>query len=255
MLYLINTLLLQLACNEITDPSDTDNLNGELFELQETEGDTLIESLGIYFDADGEYLRFGGVCNDHSGGFEIIDGALHFTLEASTEMACPIEDSAEEGELIAFMESTPQLDFDGETLTLGGQSTTLTLDKYVPTPAVPLVGIDWIIRSYYQDADVGDGGPSSTGYGNSPTNATIRFDEDGTFAIDTGCNVASGTYILEEYQLTIDLTVESDLQCTGDELSREEHIFYVMRNSPTYFIESYELRVEGSGKGFRAYTQ
>ena len=131
----------------------------------------------------------------------------------------------------------------------------MILDKYVPTPAVPLIGIDWIIRSYYQDTDFGDGSTSSTGYGNSSTNATLRFDEDGTFAIDTGCNVASGTYSLEEYQLTIELNVETELECTGDELSREEHIFEMMRNSPTYFIENYELSVEANGKGFRAYTQ
>ena len=107
----------------------------------------------------------------------------------------------------------------------------------------------------YQDTDITGGSTSSTGYGNSPTNATLRFDEDGTFAIDTGCNTASGTYSLEEYQLTIDLNVETELECIGDELSREEHIFDVMRNNPTYFIESYELRIEDNAKGFRAYTQ
>ena len=170
-------------------------------------------------------------------------------------MECQMEDNAEEGELITFMESTPSFAFDGDTLTLGGQNATLFLDKYVPTPAVPLIGIDWIIRSYYQDTDFGDGSTSSTGYGNSLTNATLSFDEDGNFTIDTGCNVASGIYSLEEYQLSIELNVETDLECTGDELSREEHIFYVMRNSPTYFIENYELRIEASDKGFFAYIQ
>ena len=43
-----------MACNEITDPSDTDNLNEA--RTQEIEGSP-IESLGIYFDADGEYVR------------------------------------------------------------------------------------------------------------------------------------------------------------------------------------------------------
>ena len=146
MLLLINTLFLQLACNAPTNtsapedtasssdtdsPVDTDSLGfaGELFELRESEGDTLIELLGIYFDADGEHLRFGGVCNEHSGSFEIIDGALHYTWVGSTELSCRMEDNAEESELIAFMQNTPSFEFDGDTITLGGQNATLYLDK------------------------------------------------------------------------------------------------------------------------------
>ena len=80
----------------------------------------------------------------HSGGSES-SMELHFTLEGSTEMAYPIEDSAEEGELIAFMEST--CGFRWQYVDAWWSEHTLILDKYVPTPAVPLVGIDWIIRT------------------------------------------------------------------------------------------------------------
>ncbi|MBM74793.1 MAG: hypothetical protein CMK59_05285, partial [Proteobacteria bacterium] len=110
MLLLTNILFLQLACDEPTkndpqedtasssdtaSPSDTASSSdtpdvddelvyaGEIFSLREVEGETLIEMLGIFFNADGEHLSFGGVCNEHFGSFEIIDDALHFTWEGA----------------------------------------------------------------------------------------------------------------------------------------------------------------------------
>ena len=239
---------------DTADVNDELNLAGEMFGLRETEGETLIEALYMIFSPDGQSFSFGGVCNEHFGSFEIIDDALHFTWEGATEMACPIEDSAQESELITFMEGTPGFAFDGNTITLESQGVTLFLDKYVPTAAVPLTGITWEILTYFEDSGLGDGSTTSTGIQTSTT-ATLRFEEDGTFAFFTGCNTASGTYSLVEYQMSIDLNMETDLECSADDKSKEETILDIILNDPTYVIENYELRLESNGKGFRAYPE
>ena len=156
MFLFINTLFLQLACDEPSNKSvqedtallddtassvDTaaqagtgDDLGfaGENFALRETEGETLIEALYMSFEAEGQYLSFGGVCNDHFGRFDIVDDELHYAEGGSTDMECPPEDNDQENALIEFMNSTPSIAYDGDTLTLTGHNATLFLDRYVP---------------------------------------------------------------------------------------------------------------------------
>ncbi len=241
-------------------PSDTADVNdelslaGEMFVLRETQGETLIEALYIIFSPDGQSLSYGGVCNEHFGGFEILDDALHFTWGGSTEMMCEQGDNDQEGALIGFMEGTPDFSFDGNIITLELQGVTLLLDKYVPTPAVPLTGITWEILTYFEDAGFGDGSTTSTGLQTSTT-ATLRFEEDGAFAIFAGCNTGSGTYSLVGSQMSIDLNMNTDAECSDDDKSKEEQILEIVLNDPTYFIENYELRLESEGKGFRAYPE
>jgi heat shock protein HslJ len=98
------------------------------------------------------------------------------------------------------------LDGDEFTLTSGGVVMTL-LDREVADPDLPLVGTTWTVTSIFTGDAVSTIPDGAT--------ATFEFGDDGTVAVNTGCNTGSGRYELSGSTLRfIDVAV-TEMACEG----------------------------------------
>ena len=275
MFTLISALLFTFACDPQTKidpetdpntPDDTGTPNpeedapsivGETFTLVEVEGIDM-DSMYLTISEEGDYMSFGSACNEQAGSLEVTEDTLFFTWESGTEMDCPDEENQVDGWLSNFFESHPNYRFDGSILELEGDDSRLTLEKYVPTALVPLTETKWEILIFTEALD--SGGNQTTGNSGSSTKPTLRFYDDGTFEVNTGCNQGSGTFSTSETQMTVEFTSLTEESCsTGtDDFfwgHKDEHILSILRDGPTFFIENYTLYMDANGIGFQAFVE
>ena len=141
--------------------------------------------------------------------------------------------------VISFFESSPSYSFDGSILELKGADATLILEKYVPTPLVPLAGTNQVL--VFTEA-LGDGANRSTGNLGMSIKPTLRFEEDGSFAVDTECNQGSGTYETSGDQMTLTFTSLTDESCSAGTSDffwshKDEHILSILEGNPTFSLK------------------
>jgi heat shock protein HslJ len=64
------------------------------------------------------------------------------------------------------------------------------------------------------------------------------FSHDGSFTLQTGCNMVGGTYHLDGNRILLDTVHQSLMQCEGAVDEQENAVLAVVTNQPTYAIDT-----------------
>ncbi len=154
-------------------------------------------------------------CN-HIGGSYRLDGAV-LVLEGigMTEMGCDPARHAQDDWLVTFLSSRPTLELAGNDLALTSGTTVIRLlDRRAADPDRPLVGPTWVLVGLISGG--ADGAVSSVPDG---VVASLRFLDDGSVQVRTGCNDGSGRWTLDGSAIRFDdlmLTLRGCLGSTGE---------------------------------------
>lgn len=123
-------LLLGVCLAACSGAAGAPDLNGRAFTATEVRGQEAVEGSTITLTFEDNQVSAQAGCNtlfgpaDWEGGTLEIDGTL-----ASTMMACDDALMAQDQWLSEFLSSSPALSLDGDTLTLGDDTTGLTLTE------------------------------------------------------------------------------------------------------------------------------
>jgi heat shock protein HslJ len=183
------------------------------------EPDPLVDGseLRISFDAEGT-LSAGAGCNNMFGETdpEVLDaGRLEVAQLGSTEMACSEELMAQEqwfADLLTTGVSWRYDDASREVVLEGDDVVIRLTDEELVRPVVPFEETAWRSDSLIRGEVV-----SST---TDDFAATLRFLEDGTVEINSGCNTGSASWTLEDDVLRIEAIALTRMACdnAGGEL-------------------------------------
>ena len=166
--------------------------------------------LSLTFTRKGRFSA-GGACNGMSGSYKIQGGLLLVSNMGKTLIGCDSKRSAQEVWYTNFLQSSPSISFDGDTLILrsksadGDVSEITFLKKEVATPDLPLWDTTWIITS------IKVGTIDFAMKWKSP--ATIEFSIDGDLRFYTGCNQGSATYVVDGAKLILSDTNWQEQGC------------------------------------------
>lgn len=176
-------------------------------------------------------------CNTMNGGFEIADGTFTAGQLAMTMMACPDPLMAQDTWLSEFLASSPQIELDGSTLTLTGDDATITLAEIEPAA---LVGTTWVVTGTVASQAVSSIPADST--------ASISIADDGTVAVDTGCNTGSGDVEVGDETLTFGPIATTLRACVDEVAELEADVLAVLQGEVAYEISGDNLSLR-SGDG------
>lgn len=234
--------LMLAACGSDDDSSSgsaptADDLAGSAFESTAVTGQDLVADTTVIlsFEADAIGARAG--CNAMSGGYSISDGTLEVSTMASTMMACDDALMAQDTWLNEFLASGPEIALDGDTLTLTGAESTITLTAKAPAE---LEGTTWML----------DGTLANQGISTIPVDAegvaTLTI-SDGTAQIATGCNSGSGSAEITDTTITFGPIALTRMACAADVMDLETMVITVLDGEVTYEIDGDRLLLRKDG--------
>lgn len=145
-------------------------------------------------ESEGE-INAGGTaaCNSYGGAVAVEpDGGWRSLGFGMTEMGCePPLMEAERAYLDALDTVTAWEQPADASLTLQGAGAVLTFTRLTPVEPASMTGTDWVVDGYV----TGEGEAASVSTGASDVDpATLRFEEDGTFTLFTGCRDFAGDW-------------------------------------------------------------
>lgn len=215
-------------------PTEQD-LSGKRFVSTEVTGGEIVEDSEITMSFDDGSVSVNAGCNTMNGGFEIADGTLVTAQFASTMMACDEPLMEQDGWLSDFLSASPTIALDGSTLTLGGDGTTITLEEI---ESAPLIGTTWLVTGTVATQAV-----SSVPVGST---ASITIADNGTVAVDTGCNGGSGSVEVTDTTLTFGPIATTRRACVDELNALEASVLNVLQGDVTYEIEDDSLSLRSS---------
>jgi heat shock protein HslJ len=220
-------------------------LDGREFVVTGAEGHELVAGATVRISFDGGTVSVNGGCNTMNGGYELDGDELSVGAMSSTQMACEPELMEQDTWLSGFLTSGTTVAVDGDTMTLTGDDAVLTLtDREVVEPDLPLEGTTWTLTG------ITNANAVSTVPGGVV--ATITF-EDGTAAVDTGCNTGSATVEVGDDSIFFGPMTLTKKACGPDE-SEVEQLFVAMLTSDVgYEIDSDTLTLS-SGQNALTFT-
>ena len=212
-----------------------EDLSGKRFVSTDVTGDDLVEDSEITVSFLDDAVSVYAGCNTMNGGFEIADGALVAGQFASTMMACDEPLMEQDGWLSEFLSASPTIALDGSTLTLTGDDTTITLDEI---ESAPLIGTTWLVTGTVATQAVSSAPVDST--------ASITIADDGTVAVDTGCNAGSGSVEITDTTLTFGPIATTRRSCIDELNALEASVLTVLQGAVTYEIDGDSLSLRSS---------
>ena len=157
--------------------------------------------------ADGQLGASAG-CNTIGGAYRVEDGRLAFDGGGMTEMGCDDARHAQDDWLVDVLAADPAITLTGSDLTLTAGEVVIRLtDREVAEPDLGLVGPTWHLESIIS----GDAVASMAGI----EAATFVFGDDGSVAVNTGCNQGAGRYELDGDTLRFVDVVMTERACDG----------------------------------------
>lgn len=186
-----------------------------------------VETL-IAFDA-GRVSGTAG-CNRLTGSYTVDGPSLAFGPLASTMMACPEPQMAQEQAVFNAMGQTATYELAGDQLILKDASgvTVLTLDKAQPPS---LTGREWTALA------INNGEQAVVSVAEGST-VTANFAEDGTMSGSGGCNTYSGRYTVDGDKIKIGPLAVTQRMCIENEIMEQEQAFFnALTNAERFMIE------------------
>lgn len=242
------------ACGLVPGPGAVDELPGRTFLSTGVTEDgrerALVEGTRVRLSFEEDQLTAQAGCNTMFAGYRLEDEVLRVDGVGGTEMGCPEALMAQDTWLVDLLGSAPVVAVDGDTVTLTGGGTMLTLlDREVADPDRPLVGTVWGVDSLIS----GDAVASVPG----GAQARLTFGDDGTVEILSGCNEGSAPYTHDarEGTLVVGDVVMTAEACEDERGDLEEAVLGVLRAGEVEVsIEgpSLTLRAGDRGLGLRA---
>jgi len=212
-------------------------LAGMGFASSSVTGYDLVEGSEITMNFLDDSVSVDAGCNIMNGGFEIADGAFTASQLASSKMACEQPLMDQDIWLSEFLASSPAIALDGSTLTLTGEVATITLDEIEPAA---LVGTTWTIT----------GTGTTEAISSVPTDsaASITIADDGSIAVNTGCNTGAGSVEVTDTSLKFGPIDSTLIGCEPELADLEASVLAVLQGEVTYEIEGDTLSLR-SGEG------
>jgi heat shock protein HslJ len=212
-----------------------DELEGTTFESTDVTGHELVADTTISLAFQDDRVSANGGCNTMNGGYTITDGTLEVAAMASTMMACSDELMAQDDWLAEFLAGGPEIALDGDTLTLTGGDSTMTLEA---VQDADVEGTTWMITGTVATEAV-----SSIPEGAEPS-LTIT---DGQAAIVTGCNNGSGSVEVTDTTMTFGPIATTKMACEPDLTALETSILTVLQGEVTYEIDGATMSIRRDG--------
>ncbi len=190
-------------------------------------------------------------CNMLMSQYQVAGEALDVTEPmASTLIGCPPEQQADDEWLAGFLTSQPALQLDGSTLTLGDDTSGITLEE---REDLPLAGTRWTV----------DGLVTAEAISTLPSNvsAELTIDDESRLTVSTGCNTGSGGVTIEEDgdnpgagTLTVEPIATTLRACEPDASAAETHIFGVLHGQVAYVVAGSRLTLTNGTTGMTGMT-
>lgn len=240
--------LLLVGCGEV-EPATEDPLAGRTFLLDGADGYTPVPGTIPQVSFRDRRISVYAGCNHFGGAYSLSDDLLVVTDVSSTEMGCDPALSAQDDFFFGFVTSHPRWTIDGNALTLAGEAVSLYfLDREVANPDRPLVGPIWTVDTFIENDAA-----SSVPTGVAPT---VRFDDDGTLSVFSGCNSGTGRFEVDGGLLELSGLAYTEMDCEGLPPGVDEHVQAVMSAGLlTYEIEAARLTLRRGGVGLGATTE
>jgi heat shock protein HslJ len=191
------------------------------------------------FGDDGQVSGSAG-CNDYSASYTVKDGVITFGPAATTRKACaePEGIMTQESAYLAALESVVAFQIEGDELTLtnteGVRVATFTAFDAEAAEASGVMGETW--------QWMGTQTPTEQISVDDPAKYTIQFLPGGEAHVQADCNVAGGTYAIEDSHITITITVTTLAACPegslGDEFIKE------LNEAVIYLFEGDDLLID-----------
>lgn len=214
-----------------------EDLSGRGFVSSDVTGYDLVDGSEITMNFLDDSLSVNAGCNTMSGGYEITDDAFVADQFAMTMMACDDPLMAQDTWLSEFLASSPTIALDGSTLSFSGDEVTITLDEIEPAA---LVGTTWTVTGTVANEAVSSVPREST--------ASITIADDGTVAVETGCNNGSGSVEVGDDTLTFGPIATTKMACPPEQTALETSVLSVLQGEVTYEIDGSNLSLR-SGDG------
>ncbi len=228
------------ACGSDSDSGSgsaptADDLAGQAFTSTSVTGyDVAADSeISLAFEADSISAQAG--CNTQNGGYTITDGVLEVSQMASTMMACDDALMAQDTWLSEFLTSGPEIGLDGETLTLTGSDSTITLAAVQPTP---LEDTTWVVSGIVANEAI------TVSAVVSEASLTIT---DGQAQIETGCNTGNAAVEITDTTMTFGPVALTMKACESDLTELEASVIVVLDGEVTYEISGDTLSIRKAG--------
>ncbi|MEC3918068.1 META domain-containing protein [Nocardia sp. CDC160] len=189
---------------------------------------------------DGRVSATSG-CNTATGPVDLQGNTLQVGELASTLMACPGEVGGADGWQEGLLRSQPTWTLVGDTLTLKGNGSTVTLrDRKALHPDKPLVGTTWIVTALlHTDAEV-----------HSVTIDEVRpaltISPDGTVSGSAGCNTMTGTAHIDGAEVTFAIAT-TRMMCDPQVMEVEQAVLQTLDGKTTASIDSDDLTLRNVG--------
>lgn len=224
-------------------------VDGREFVSTEATGHDLVAGTQIRIAfADGSLSANAG-CNTMNGGYAFDGSTMQVEVLATTEMGCDEELMAQDEFLSGLLTSGPTVELtDEDVLTITSGDDVLTLvDRQVAEPDLPLEGTTWQLESIIQNEAVTQV-PESV-------DASLVVSDDGSAAVQTGCNSGSTTVEVGDGTLTFQPMATTMMFCEDPAGSVEQAVTATLAGEVTYEIDSDLLSIraaDGSGLDYRA---
>jgi heat shock protein HslJ len=222
-------------------PATTEALSGRTFLSTGIEGAALADGSQVRLTFEATRIGGSAGCNQMSGEYEVVDGALKVGMLAMTEMACEEQLMAQDTWLSGFLDGATAT-LDDTTLTLAKDGTTLTLqDESIVNPDLPLEGTRWVVTSVIANDAV-----SSVPAG---AEASLVFDAS-SVAVESGCNSGSGTYETQDDLITFGPIATTLKMCVDEGVGAlEQAVLGVLQGEVESDIDGSTLTLTKDGTG------
>jgi len=222
-------------------PVTAADLAGMGFASSTVTGYDLVEGSEITMNFLDDSVSVRGGCNIMNGSFEIADGAFTAGQLASTEMACEQPLMDQDMWLSAFLSSSPTIAFAGSALTLIGDEITISLDEIEPAA---FVGTTWTVTGTLT------GTVTTEAISSVPMDSTasITIADDGSIAVNTGCNTGGGSVEITDTTLVFGPITSTLIGCEPDVAALEAGVLAVLQGEVAYEITGDTLSLR-SGEG------
>lgn len=182
-------------------------------------------------------------CNTATGPVNLEGHVLTVDQLATTLMGCPDERGQADGWQQGLLESKPSWKLDGDTLTLSGNGSTVTLlDKKIVHPDKPLVGTNWIVTAIItNDAEV----RSQT---LDEVKPSLLIAPDGAVSGSAGCNRMMGSAQIAGSDVTFQIGT-TRMACDPQVMEVEQQVLTALDGKTTATIDSDTLTLRNAGNG------
>lgn len=240
------------ACTaESASSPKAEDLQGRTFISTEVKGTPIPGGgpLTVEFVEPDRIAVYAG-CNRGNGTIDLSDGKVVTGPIATTMMACVGDTAGADQWMTSLFESGPAWTLDGDTLTLtGGDSSVTLVDKKVASPDRSITGTTWVVDQLISPSAI----TTSVALETAAPNLLIA--EDGSVTGSPGCNRMTGTAQVAGDKVTFGPLATTKMMCEPDVAEVEQAVLNVLNGETTFTIDADQARVmraDGQGLGLRA---